>query len=233
MTRRLLLALAAGAALAVTSSVLAGEGGAADAAAAGDATGPDMPPVLESYLEDVQTLTADFTQTLVDADGTTLEESSGSVRITRPGRFQWIYREPYEQWLVADGLNLWSYDVDLEQVTVKAQAEALASTPALLLGGSDDVLAGFRSEGSADRGGLTWARLVPLDADSGFRHVELGFSDGQLTRMVFLDDLEQTTLVDLANVVVNEPIPDDTYDFVVPDEVDVVGTPAPRSGARP
>ena len=231
MTRRLLPALTA--VLAVTSSLLAGVGGAADAPAAGDANGPDMPPVLESYLEDVQTLTADFTQTLIDADGGTLEESSGSVRITRPGRFRWIYREPYEQWLVADGLNLWSYDVDLEQVTVKAQGEALASTPALLLGGSDDVLDGFRYEGTADRGGSTWVRLVPLDADSGFRHVELGFSDGQLTRMVFLDDLEQTTLIDLTDVVVNEPIPADTYDFVVPDGVDVVGTPAPRPGDIP
>ena len=60
-------------------------------------------PLLDRYLEQVHTLSADFDQTLIDAEGTVLEESSGTLEISRPGRFRWIYRKPYEQWLVADG----------------------------------------------------------------------------------------------------------------------------------
>lgn len=183
-------------------------------------------PLLDRYLEQVHTLSADFAQTLIDAEGTVIEEASGTLEISRPGRFRWIYRKPYEQWLVADGRNVWSYDVDLAQVTVKAQAKALASTPALLLGGSADVLDEFRYEGTASEGGLTWVRLVPLDEDSGFRHVELGFSGEQLSRMVFRDNLEQTTVVSLADVVVNNAIAPETFEFVAPADVDVVGTPA-------
>lgn len=183
-------------------------------------------PVLERWLETVDTLSADFSQTLIDADGAVIEESSGTLEVSRPGRFRWIYEEPYEQWLVADGLNVWSYDVDLEQVTVKAQSVALASTPALLLGGSDDVLGEFRLEGTGDAGGLTWVRLVPLDAGAGFRHVELGFRDDRLSRMVFRDELEQTTVVTLTDVVVNEPIDPGAFAFAAPEGVDVVGTPA-------
>ena len=189
-------------------------------------------PLLDRYLNEVRTLSADFTQALIDANGEQIEESAGSLVISRPGKFRWTYREPYEQWLVADGLNLWSYDVDLEQVSVKPQSTALASTPALLLGGSDEVLNEFRYEGDAAHGGLTWVRLVPLDTDSGFRHVELGFSGDTLARLVFLDNLEQTTVVTLNDVVVNETVDAAEFEFDVPEDVDVVGTPAePPIGA--
>jgi outer membrane lipoprotein-sorting protein len=43
--------------------------------------------------------------------------------------------------------------------------------------------------------------------------------------MVFFDNLEQTTVVVLKNVAVNEPIDAGRFEFVVPDDVDVVGKP--------
>ena len=183
-----------------------------------------VPPLLENYLDAVSTLSADFVQTLIDPDGELLESSRGTLSISRPGRFRWIYEQPYEQWLIADGLNLWSYDADLAQVTVKPQAEALASTPALLLGGSREVLEQFRYEETTSEGGLTWLRLVPLDPDSGFRYMELGFEGERLSRMLFLDNLEQTTVVALENPVVNEPIDAAVFVFEVPADADVVGT---------
>jgi outer membrane lipoprotein carrier protein len=181
--------------------------------------------LVNAFVNDVVTFSGDFEQSLIDPDGRLLESTSGTLQIQRPGRFRWVYKEPYEQWLVADGTNIWSYDVDLEQVTVKPQADALANTPALLLGGSGDAMDQFEHDGSFKDGGLTWVRLLPVDTDSGFRRVELGFDDGQLSRMVFFDNLEQTTVVVLNNVVVNAPIDTARFEFVVPDGVDVVGKP--------
>ena len=96
--------------------------------------------LVNDFVANVITLEGRFEQSLIDAEGIVVERSSGTLEIERPGRFRWSYSEPYEQWLVADGLNIWSYDVDLAQVTVKPQAKALANTPALLLGGSEDAL---------------------------------------------------------------------------------------------
>lgn len=185
----------------------------------------DGEALVNAFVTDVVTFSGDFEQSLIDPDGRLLETTSGSLEIQRPGRFRWVYEEPYEQWLVADGTNIWSYDVDLEQVTVKPQADALANTPALLLGGSGQAMDQFEHGGSFVESGLTWVRLLPVDTDSGFRRVELGFDDGRLSRMVFLDNLEQTTVVVLKNVSVNEPIDDARFEFVVPDDVDVVGKP--------
>lgn len=185
----------------------------------------DGEALVNAFVTDVVTFSGDFEQSLIDPDGRLLETTSGTLEIQRPGRFRWVYEEPYEQWLVADGTNIWSYDVDLEQVTVKSQADALANTPALLLGGSGQAMDQFEYGGSFVESGLTWVRLLPVDTDSGFRRVELGFDDGRLSRMVFLDNLEQTTVVVLKNVVVNEPIDAARFEFAIPDDVDVVGKP--------
>ena len=181
---------------------------------------------VDNFVADIVTFQGNFEQALLDADGQVIDKTTGTLEIQRPGQFRWSYIEPYEQWLVADGLNVWSYDVDLAQVTVKPQASALANTPALLLGGSSDALEQFTYEESYVEADTTWVRLTPKNTESGFERVELGFKDGTLHRMVFFDNLEQTTLVDLSEVSVNLPIDADRFNFVVPEDVDVVGVPA-------
>jgi outer membrane lipoprotein carrier protein len=182
--------------------------------------------LIDEFVDDVVTFRGDFEQALIDADGQVVERTTGTLEIQRPGQFRWSYVEPYEQWLVADGLNIWSYDVDLAQVTVKAQAQALDNTPALLLSGADGALDQFEYQGSYKETVTTWVRLVPKNTDSGFMRVELGFVEDTLSHMVFFDNLEQTTLVELRDVEVNEPIDAGRFKFVVPEDVDVVGVPA-------
>ncbi len=189
--------------------------------------------LVNDFVNNVITLESDFEQSLIDAEGTVVDRTSGTLEIERPTRFRWSYSEPYEQWLIADGLNIWSYDLDLEQATVKPQAEALANTPALLLGGSDSALQQFDFGGTTIEEVTTWVRLDPKDKSSGFNRVELGFIDGGLRRMVFFDNLEQTTLVALSNVTINEPLDSERFVFVVPDGVDVVGTPVTAEVASP
>ena len=95
--------------------------------------------LVTGFVTDVTTLSAGFEQSVLDAEGALIDTSSGTIEIQRPGRFRWATDEPYQQQVIADGLNVWSYDVDLAQVTVKPQADALANTPALLLGGDADA----------------------------------------------------------------------------------------------
>lgn len=182
--------------------------------------------LVDEFVEDVESFSGNFEQVLLDADGAVIERTTGTLEISRPGKFRWSYVEPYEQWLIADGLNIWSYDVDLAQVTVKPQSDALANTPALLLSGSANALDQFDYEGSYDETVTTWVKLAPKNTDSGFLRMELGFIDDTLNRMVFFDNLEQTTLVEFRDVAVNGQIDPARFEFLVPDGVDVVGKPA-------
>ena len=189
--------------------------------------------LVEDFVNNVITLQARFEQSLVDAEGAVVERTSGTLEIERPGRFRWVYENPYEQWLVADGLNIWSYDVDLAQVTVKPQAEAVDNTPALLLGGAGDALEQFRFDGAVEEQGTTWVRMLPIDTSSGFERMELGFVAGRLNRMAFFDNLDQTTFVAMHDVRVNEPIDAESFSFTIPDDADLVGTPVVADETTP
>ena len=193
-------------------------------AAAGDAAPGES--LVAAFVNDVTTLSARFEQSVIDAEGELLDVSNGSIAIERPGRFRWATDEPYEQQVIADGLNVWSYDVDLAQVTVKAQAQALANTPAMLLGGGDGAMDEFLIEETVHDGDVTWVRMVPKDDSSGFKRLVLGFEEGKLARMVFLDNLEQQTVVELSDVTYDEAFDGAHFEFTPPDDVDIVGTPA-------
>lgn len=181
--------------------------------------------LLDKFLYGITTLSARFEQSLVDADDRVVEESSGRLEIQRPGRFRWVYELPYEQIMVADGLNVWSYDVDLAQVTVKAQQDVLGGTPALLLGGTDNVLDDFEYIESVVDRGTVWVHLRPRSTENGFIKIELGFNDGELQRMIFSDKLQQSTLIALFDVKLNQELPADHFKFTPPADVDLVGVP--------
>ncbi|MDG2107895.1 MAG: outer membrane lipoprotein chaperone LolA [Woeseiaceae bacterium] len=181
--------------------------------------------LIKDFLTDVFTLEGSFEQSLISAEGIITELTSGTMEIERPMRFRWSYTEPYEQWLVADGLNVWSYDLDLEQVTVKAQAKALANTPALLLSGSSDAIESFDFGGTFVEDSTTWVRLEPKDKNAAFNRIELGFIENQLLRMAFFDNLKQTTVVTFYDVKLNQQIKASRFKFIIPDGVDLIGTP--------
>jgi outer membrane lipoprotein carrier protein len=101
------------------------------------------------------------------------------------------------------------------------------------LGGSEDALQQFNNDGSYVEAGTTWVKLSPKNTDSGFLRVELGFKRDRLYRMVFFDNLQQTTLVALHDVVLNVPFEPGEFVFVVPDGVDVVGTAAEAAATTP
>ena len=76
--------------------------------------------LLQTKLNDIRTMTATFKQT-VKAKHRVVSRSSGTMALQRPGRFRWQTVQPMTQLMVADGQQIWVYDKDLEQVTVKKQ----------------------------------------------------------------------------------------------------------------
>jgi hypothetical protein len=91
----------------------------------------------------------------------------------------------------------------------------------------------FRFDGATLEDGTTWVRMIPVDTGSGFERMELGFVAGEFDRMAFFDNLEQTTMVALYDVITNEPFAPGHFAFAVPDDADLVGVPAAAADATP
>lgn len=198
-------------------------------AAANDATtSVGTRTALDRYLDGLTTLRAKFSQVVVDASGKQLETGQGSLLVRRPGRFRWEYTPSGagEQLLVADGSNLWFYDRELQQATVKPAASALTATPIMLLSGSAaDLRAAFTVAATGERGALDWVQVTPRSATAEFSSAELGFRGEKLVRLVIHDRLNQTDTLDFSDSERGARITDEELKFTPPAGVDVIGSP--------
>lgn len=181
---------------------------------------------LQAFFNEKGALRAQFVQQVQGAAFAQPEESRGVLMMQRPGKFRWDYREPYEQQIVADGQRLWIYDMDLEQVVVKPMDEALGDTPALLLSGKGAVEERFQvQELSPTEDGLLWVELTPKQKESGFESLRLGFQGKELAQMELTDSFGQLTRLRFSRQEHDVELPADTFHFVPPKGVDVVGDP--------
>jgi len=177
---------------------------------------------LNEFNTRVDSLSADFKQTLYDSDGAAVQQSSGKLLIQRPNRFRWDYIKPYPQLLLADGKRFWIYDSDLEQVTVKLISEVLGNAPSMLLNGKRVLKEDFIIKDLGSKEGMLWVELVPRKSESDFKLVRLAFKD-QLKVMEFQDSLGQLTRIRFDNLETNVKLDPDKFIFHVPEGADVVG----------
>lgn len=170
---------------------------------------------------------------MVDAKGTELERGEGSLLVRRPGKFRWEYTPEGAgpQLLVADGTNLWFYDRDLQQATVKPAAAALTTTPVILLSGTtSEMRAAFTITDQGTRDGLAWVQVMPRSAAAEFSSAELGFRGPQLLRLIIHDRLNQTDTLNFTRSARGARIEDSELRFTPPAGVDVIGTPRVDGG---
>lgn len=176
---------------------------------------------LEHFFQNVKTFSASFTQVITDAQQNTIQQSSGRLWIKRPGRFRWDYKLPYKQQIVADGKQLWVYDIDLQQVTHRKLDQALGQTPAMLLAGSGRLRDNFSVKKLGVKQGLEWVQMTPK-SDSSYDIIRVGFDKGKLNTLEMVDGFGQTTRVILTRVNENGSISDRKFKFNPPKDVDVV-----------
>lgn len=122
--------------------------------------------------------------------------STGQFLFARPGKFRFDYETPFPQSIIADGQSLWLWDPDLNQVTVRNQAQALGNTPAALIAGSGDLNAlnaAYVVRSMPSEAGLKWVEATPKQVDGTLRVVRVGFDAQQLRAMVMVDNFGQTS----------------------------------------
>jgi len=198
---------------------------------------------LDRYLNGLASLRTAFTQSVADARGREGDMGSGLLLVQRPGKFRWEYQprsgdtggghgtgaagpNNSGQLLIADGRNLWFYDRELAQITVKPVAQALSATPVMLLSGPvAELRNSFDITTSAAHDGLEWVSVTPRAPEADFNRAELGFKGDQLLRMIVHDRLGQTVTLEFGRSTRNGRMAASDFEFKPPQGVDVIGTP--------
>jgi len=177
---------------------------------------------LYRFLDNMQTLEANFKQTLVDDQGIELESSSGVVFLNRPDKFRWDYQIPYTQTIVTNGELLWFYDEDLEQVTIRDVSSSIENTPAAIFGSYDDIDEQFIIIDMGNIEKFDWVELTPRDIESQYNSIRLGFDKDKLGMMVMFDNLGQVTRIDFTEEVLNKKMDDNMFNFEPPQGIDII-----------
>lgn len=177
---------------------------------------------LARFLDGVTSYQANFTQLQTDERGMKIQSSSGTMALSRPGKFRWQYAAPAEQLIVTDGRTLWLYDEDLKQVTVRPAEEALQGTPAALLSQKKTLTETFTVSDEGDADGVKKLKLTPKSKDSDFQDVSLWLRDGSPVRMVFRDTLGGSTDISFTQAKTNAKLNAGLFRFVPPKGVEVI-----------
>jgi outer membrane lipoprotein carrier protein len=178
---------------------------------------------LRRFFNEVNSYSAQFNQVVMDEALNPIQESSGTLLIERPNKFRWDYEAPLKQQIVSDGKQIWVYDKDLQQVTVRSLSGGLGDTPAVLLAGRGKLEESFTVASLGTQGNLEWARLQPKRKDGGYEDIRVGFEQGKLAVLEMVDGFGQTTRVTLKGAKENVKIDAARFSFTPPPGVDVVG----------
>lgn len=179
----------------------------------------------KSFATSTKSAKGEFTQRLVRQDaknGVKMSNpSTGTFAFARPGKFIWTYQKPYEQVLQADGETLYIYDKDLNQVTSKKLGNALGSSPAAILFGSNDLEKNFTLKEAGTKDGMEWMEAVPKSKDTNFERIGIGMKEGLPRAMELRDSFGQVTLLWLDKFEKNPPMPASQFKFAIPKGADV------------
>ncbi len=179
--------------------------------------------LLDRFLTETRTMSANFRQTLKSSDGQLLQESAGQFYLQRPGKFRWNYTQPYPQEIVSDGERVWIYDVDLEQVTVQKQGTGRDNTPMALLQNRQRLEDAFEIHERGVEEGLHRIELLNKQLDSDFDRVMVGLDDKGLRYLRLHDQFDQTTHIFFTDLKSNPELESAIFEFTPPEGVDVFG----------
>ena len=152
-----------------------------------------------------------------------LQESSGTMWISRPGKFRWNYDAPLKQQIIADGKKLYVYDIELQQVVIRKLRGGLGHTPAILLAGKGRLKQNFKIVKLENSGNIEWIKLIPRRKDGGYKDIRIGFEKGRIRSLLMVDGFGRRTRITLYKTKENQPIKSSLFKFTPPPKVDVIG----------
>lgn len=179
-------------------------------------------PVLQTYVNQLKTFSANFEQIQPDEERFQINRASGYFILQRPGQLVWHYLTPEPQKIVVDGVNLWVQDDDLEQISVRPINDIKAEIPLSWLLYDEPIESRFEILEAGQRNGMQWYNLEPKEA-TYFQSIEIGMADGQMKEVWMYQSADNVTKVRFVDIEENKPVSPSEFLVTVPENYDLVG----------
>lgn len=173
-------------------------------------------------------LSADFEHRVAGGVLRTTDLELGTVRIKRPGRWRFDYREPEPKLFVSDGTTVHAhFPLDRQVVVTTVPEDAGASNPAAFLSGRGDLVRDFTATYAepGDAPPNTWVvRLTPRRNDADYELLELTVDRDTLDirRLATTDFLGAASTYHFSNLRTNQNLSDTLFAFEIPPNTEVL-----------
>ena len=177
---------------------------------------------LDKLLQDIDTITAEVNQLIVESDGGVLEESQIIMHIKRPDGFYWETVTPFPELLVTNGKRLWNYQPDLEQVVIEDWNPDQSALAAQLLYGKTENLVEDYYIVAIDAEQSQTFELKPKSPDNLYELITISFINSSLELIYIENSSGERTAWQFTSSDINVPLGEDLFEFIPPDGIEII-----------
>ncbi|RUA04828.1 MAG: hypothetical protein DSY43_05800 [Gammaproteobacteria bacterium] len=167
------------------------------------------------YFNNLNSLKADFTQSVYTAGDIFIRETAGNFSFQRPQQLRWHTIKPSEQTLLLNNNELWMIDTELEQAVLQKNQD-FSKTPLYWLINKPNTLKNTPKY-SHSEGGIDWYLTNQKTQPLGF-----GFVGKELSTISLENELDQTIYITFSNIKVNAKINPQDFALNIPSDFDVI-----------
>ncbi|MCF6288838.1 MAG: outer membrane lipoprotein chaperone LolA [Proteobacteria bacterium] len=185
--------------------------------------------LLDNVRKDLVSLHADFSQYEIDINGKFTEKQYGKVWLSSPNKFKWQYLKPIPQLIIASGTQLWIYDADLEQVTIRKQDNK--QNPIYVLLNKQATEKNYKvslvAQDQESKDKTQWIKMLPNKPSDEVKVVWLGIENNNLTSLKLQNQMDNTVVFEFKNITKNPKLEESFFTFDIPKGTDIIRNSAP------
>ena len=180
----------------------------------------DDSEALQQQLAAIKSFKAQFSQQVTDSQGEAIMQGEGNIALQQPMMIRWQQQSPDDTLFVSNGDKTYYFDSFAEQVTIMNTHSLIDSTPFVLLTSKDPE---------------QWAKYQVVATDAGFsvtpnkgvesqvEKLDISFNAKEqgLASLTVLDTSGQQSLFTFKDAKVNEALATQTFEFTIPEGVEV------------
>jgi len=170
--------------------------------------------LINSNIFSNNTFQSHFEQIIRDEQGEIIDKMDGTISIKKPDNFRWHYKSPYEQIIIGNGVKLISYDIDLNDITIRDYQSINNTVPIIMLKSDKDSVNNLKLINSYyDSGNLFWVNAQYQLSDNNKFIFDVAFSNKVIAKILVKDSLNQDMIINFLNPAINKKLDSDLFDI--------------------
>ncbi|MFQ5786609.1 MAG: outer membrane lipoprotein chaperone LolA [Thermodesulfobacteriota bacterium] len=187
---------------------------------------------IQQKYEKINDFNSKFTQEATVRALDQVQKANGEVWFKKPGKMRWNYFRPTKDQIVSDGITLWFYNEEENQVIESFLNEVMETpTTTTLLSGLGNINklfnASFSTNNQFKGNEIYLIDLLPKEQDEEYNKATVAVDKKSLlVKTIYLyDPFGNLTIIRLRDIQTNKGIPDSMFKFNVPKGAEIVRLP--------